>query len=281
MKKLTNRIYRILDKCNVEHVFSDPPPLWYTFSDNHYTLKSFKSNSKFVNIYDYTVPVNAAIDSTTFSHNNPQTIKASSQLSIDMSEKVRGNVMVKGKSATYSQLFREADALDCLLMILGTLSSLGNGASLPAFIVLFGRILDELNGEMTNIQSTVNYVATLFLIVGAGNLVASFSQVVSWTVTGERQVQKIRNKYIRAILSQEIGWFDTCGAAELSTRCADTCGKLQDGLGRHLGALLQNLFTFLTSFVVAFYLSWNLTVVLLASLPFIAGAGAFMVCSYD
>eukprot|EP01034_Spumella_vulgaris_P028668 gene28668-35567_t len=39
-----------------------------------------------------------------------------------------------------------------------------------------------------------------------------------WSVTGERQTQKFRERYVNAILSQEIGWFDSCGAGELSTR---------------------------------------------------------------
>lgn len=34
-------------------------------------------------------------------------------------------------------------------------------------------------------------------------------------------------KYVRAILSQEVGWFDTCGAAQLSTRVADLTGKVE------------------------------------------------------
>lgn len=46
-----------------------------------------------------------------------------------------------------------------------------------------------------------------------------------------------------------------------------------------MGDLFQNLFQFILSFGVALYLSWNLTVVLLASFPCIAGAGAFMIAA--
>lgn len=67
--------------------------------------------------------------------------------------------------------------------------------------------------------------------------------------------------------------FDTCGAGELSTIVADTCGKLQDGMGRRVGDVLQNAFQFLLGFVAALYLSWQLTVVLLVSLPIIGTSG--------
>lgn len=100
-------------------------------------------------------------------------------------------------------------------------------------------------------------------------------KVYCWTYTGERQAQKFREKYVNAILSQEIGWFDTCGAAELSTRVAELTGKIQDGLGRKVGDSLQYVTQVIGSYCVAFYLGWRLAVVLLAAFPLIAGAGEF------
>ena len=80
---------------------------------------------------------------------------------------------------------------------------------------------------------------------------------------------------MNAILSQEIGWFDTCGAGELSTRVAELCGKIQDGLGRKVGDSIQYIAQIIGSFAVAFYLSWRLTAVLIAAFPIIAGAGTY------
>lgn len=82
---------------------------------------------------------------------------------------------------------------------------------------------------------------------------------------------------MNAILSQEIGWFDTCGAGELATRVAEICGKVQDGIGRKVGDSIQYLTQIIGSYAVAFYLSWRLAIVLIAAFPAIAGAGE---CSY-
>ena len=78
---------------------------------------------------------------------------------------------------------------------------------------------------------------------------------------------------MNAILSQEIGWFDTCGAGELATRVAELCGKIQDGTGRKIGDLIQYTTQLVASYVVAFYLCWQLTIVLIAAFPLIAGSG--------
>lgn len=47
-----------------------------------------------------------------------------------------------------------------------------------------------------------------------------------WSIAGERQTQKLREMYVRSVLAQEIGWFDTAGATELSTKVADIMGKV-------------------------------------------------------
>ncbi len=98
-------------------------------------------------------------------------------------------------------------------------------------------------------------------------------QVYGWSSAGESQTQKFREKYVNAILSQEIGWFDTCGAGELSTRVAELVGKIQDGMGRKVGDLVQYITQIVASYGVAFYLCWQLTIVLIAAFPLIAAAG--------
>lgn len=80
-------------------------------------------------------------------------------------------------------------------------------------------------------------------------------------------------RYVRAILSQEVGWFDACGASELSTNVAELTGKIQDGLGRKMGDMCQYLAQVVAALGVAFYLSWKLTLVLLCAVPFIGAAG--------
>jgi ABC-type multidrug transport system fused ATPase/permease subunit len=56
---------------------------------------------------------------------------------------------------------------------------------------------------------------------------------------------------------------------------AEICGKIQDGMGRKVGDSIQYITQIIGSFAVAFYLSWRLTVVLIAAFPIIAGAGAY------
>ena len=49
------------------------------------------------------------------------------------------------RTATFQQLFSQADSLDVTYMVLGTVGSMVTGVSLPIFNVLFGQMLDSLN----------------------------------------------------------------------------------------------------------------------------------------
>jgi ATP-binding cassette subfamily B (MDR/TAP) protein 1 len=41
------------------------------------------------------------------------------------------------------------------------------------------------------------------------------AQLACWNLSGERQTDRIRRSYLRAVLRQEIGWFDKEGANEV------------------------------------------------------------------
>ena len=203
------------------------------------------------------------------------------------------------KAASLTQLFSHAEPLDYVLMFFGSIGGIVTGLSIPFIEVLFGRMLDNLNGNPENFSHEIAKLCISFTVLGAANLVSGWLQVSLWTWSGERQAHKHREKYVKAILSQEIGWFDTIGAGELSTKVADLTGKMQgiqtstaiycwcrpfnvvlfssDGIGRKIGDLIQYASQVIFAFIVAFYFNWKLTLVLLTSFPLIAGAGAFMI----
>jgi len=111
------------------------------------------------------------------------------------------------QSASLSQLFSQAEPIDILYMVLGSVGSMVTGVSLPIFNILFGQMLDSLNKKgVGGYQDAVNQVCISFVIVAAANVVAGAMQVYFWSAAGERQTQRFREKYVRSILSQEIGW---------------------------------------------------------------------------
>ena len=197
----------------------------------------------------------------------------------DLEEKILKDLAeeLKTKSASYRELFSTADGFDFFLMFVGTCAAVATGVTLPVTNYLFGDMLDSLNTDPNSFGDAIQGLVLKFVYVSVASLTASTVQLTCWAVSGERQVQKIREAYVKSILSQEIGWFDTCGAAALATKVADLTGKIQDGITRKIGDSIQFMSTFVGSMAFAFYFSWKLSLVLMASLPIIAISSWFMI----
>eukprot|EP01033_Poteriospumella_lacustris_P001046 gene1046-756_t len=181
------------------------------------------------------------------------------------------------KVATIRELFMFSDWIDYLYIFLGTLGAVVTGLCIPTFNILFGKVINTVNRDPSGFQDTVNFLCIILVVVSGINLFSGFFQVYFWTAAGERLTQKYREKYVNAVLSQEIGWFDTCGANELSTKVSEYIGKIQDGTGRKIGDLIQNTVQICACLGVAFYFQWKIACVLLCSIPAIGIAGAFMI----
>lgn len=181
-----------------------------------------------------------------------------------------------GKKVPLFSLFRYADRLDVLLMVVGTVGALGNGISQPLMTVLFGNVINSFGANTSgSVLRSVTKVVLNFIYLGIGTSVASFLQVSCWTMAGERQSARIRSLYLKAVLRQDITFFDTeMTTGEAVSRMSSDTLLIQGALGEKGGKLVELLSSFIGGFIIAFTRGWLLTLVMLTSLPLIAIAGA-------
>ncbi|PHU08868.1 ABC transporter B family member 9, partial [Capsicum chinense] len=98
-----------------------------------------------------------------------------------------------------------------------------------------------------------------------------------WMVTGERQATRIRGLYLKTILRQDIGFFDTeTTTGEVIGRMSGDTILIQDALGDKVGKFIQLLVTFIGGFIVAFTKGWLLSLVLVSCIPVLVIAGGAM-----
>lgn len=102
-------------------------------------------------------------------------------------------------------------------------------------------------------------------------------EVTCWMITGERQAARIRSNYLKAILRQDIAFFDKeTSTGEVIGRMAGDTVLIQEAIGEKVGKFQQLVSTFLGGFVVAFIRGWKLTLVMLAVLPALVLATTIM-----
>ncbi|XP_036102579.1 ATP-binding cassette sub-family B member 5 [Molossus molossus] len=188
------------------------------------------------------------------------------------------------------EIFRFADILDIILMILGLLASLVNGACLPVMSLILGEMSDNLLGGCLVKTNTTNYrnctqsqeklnedmiVLTLYYVgIGVTALVFGYVQISFWVMTAARQTKRIRKEFFHSILAQDISWFDGCDIGELNTRMTDDINKINDGIGDKIALLFQNMSTFSIGLAIGLVKGWKLTLVTLSTSPLIITSAA-------
>uniref|UniRef100_A0A2K5P3N4 ATP-binding cassette sub-family B member 5 n=1 Tax=Cercocebus atys TaxID=9531 RepID=A0A2K5P3N4_CERAT len=186
------------------------------------------------------------------------------------------------------EIFRFADGLDIILMILGILASLVNGACLPLMSLVLGEMSDNLISGCLVQTNTTNYqnctqsqeklnedmtVLTLYYVgIGVAALIFGYIQICFWIITAARQTKRIRKQFFHSVLAQDVGWFDSCDIGELNTQ--DDIVVHYDGIGDKIALLFQNMSTFSIGLAVGLVKGWKLTLVTLSTSPLIMASAA-------
>ncbi|KAL3620376.1 ABC transporter B member 11 [Castilleja foliolosa] len=185
----------------------------------------------------------------------------------------------KHGKVSYYKLFSFADPTDYALMVIGLITAVGSGLCLPLMTIIFGELANSFghNVGTGRVVDHVSKVSLKFVYLAIGGGVAAFSQVACWMITGERQAVRIRNLYLKAILRQDIGYFDKeTNTGEIVERMSSDTFIIQDAIGEKIGKFLQLTATFSGGFVIAFIRGWLLTLVLLSAIPFLVISAALM-----
>jgi ATP-binding cassette subfamily B (MDR/TAP) protein 1 len=203
-------------------------------------------------------------------------------------EKKKKEKKKKDPSVSIFQLFRFATKLELLMIFIATICSAGIGALQPVSIIFFGSFLKTMgttftSGNYDHLVEDVLPLIYIFAYMGTGVLVGAYIANCFWVMTGENQVRRIRNKYVHAILRQDMGWFDKAEEGSLTTRLATDTQLIQDGISEKFGLMVTAAGQFISGFVVAFVKGWRLAIVMLATLPImiiVGGCMGFFITKY-
>uniref|UniRef100_A0A3Q3VZA3 Uncharacterized protein n=1 Tax=Mola mola TaxID=94237 RepID=A0A3Q3VZA3_MOLML len=161
-------------------------------------------------------------------------------------------------------------------MLLGSLGAAVNGSISPIYTVLFSQILGTFGIENEQ-RKQINWICVIFCIVGLFCFVFQFVQGYAFAKSGELLTRRLRKVGFQAMLKQEIGWFDDLrnSPGALSTRLATDASMVRGATGSQIGMIISSLTSIGASFIIAFYFSWKLTLVIMCFLPLIGLSGVF------
>ncbi|KAI1364173.1 P-loop containing nucleoside triphosphate hydrolase protein [Xylaria arbuscula] len=181
----------------------------------------------------------------------------------------------------YFHLLNYADPtpLDYALLIVGTISSIGAGIPFPILGILFGQLVDDLNGATcaaegeagsqsgSDYQAAINQKVILVVAVALAQFALIYIYGVCWNLFGERLAHRLREKYLRSLLRQEVSFFDKLPAGEVSSRLSADITTIKNGTSEKVGVYLGVLALFITSYIIAFIKGPKLAGILVSLVP--------------
>lgn len=169
-----------------------------------------------------------------------------------------------------NSMFRYADGIDKLLMLFGTLGSIGDGLQNPLMMYILSDVINSYgssSGSLTNADVDKFALRLFYVAIGVG--LAAFVEGLCWARTAERQTSRMRMKYLNSVLKQEVSFFDTQTAGSsttfqvISIISSDT-SAVQVALCEKIPDCIAYMSTFFFCHIFAFTLSWRLA---LAAMP--------------
>ncbi|ETN83249.1 ABC transporter, ATP-binding protein [Necator americanus] len=196
-----------------------------------------------------------------------------------------------------SSIFSFASPIDYLFLVIGTIASFIHGAGFSVLGIVLGGMttifLRAQNSEFVlgegktdpgglpgvtreEFDNEVKKFCLFYLGLGVAMFTTSYIQIACWETFAERITYKLRQIYLKAILRQQISWFDEQQTGNLTARLTDDLERVREGLGDKLSLFIQMLSAFLAGFGVGFFYSWSMTLVMMVVAPFIIYSANWM-----
>uniref|UniRef100_A0A2K6URP3 ABC-type xenobiotic transporter n=1 Tax=Saimiri boliviensis boliviensis TaxID=39432 RepID=A0A2K6URP3_SAIBB len=131
------------------------------------------------------------------------------------------------------------------------------------------------NNDKTTLKHDAEIYSMIFVILGVISFVSYFMQGLFYGRAGEILTMRLRHLAFKAMLYQDIAWFDekenSTGA--LTTILAIDIAQIQGATGSRIGVLTQNATNMALSVIISFIYGWEMTLLILSIAPVLAMTG--------
>jgi ATP-binding cassette subfamily B (MDR/TAP) protein 1 len=173
-----------------------------------------------------------------------------------------------------SRLWKYAKGKTCVIAF-GCLSAALNGCIFPSMGFFLGEMLNAFT-EWEDDKARENFLVLLFIFLGLGlgAFITRAGQIGFFTSSGEEITKNVRIDLFRAMLRQNIAWFDSPvnSVGALMTTLGMDAATVQNITGQSLGSIINTTVCAILGLSIGFSESWRLSLALLGAVPLLGAA---------
>lgn len=184
---------------------------------------------------------------------------------IKASNKAKKPKAPPAKKAGCCEMYSYGSRKNKCYFILAILSAMAMGAIQPAFGIMFGTLLDDAFTD----PNSFRVISFIFFAIGFGVFFFSVFMYMFWMLLKENLTTAYRLNYFKAILNQELAWFDSNNPQEIASKISQKCTTIEQAVGEKTGMLFQSVSTIFVGTGIALAYGWQLALVLIAFGPIV------------
>ncbi|EAT78236.2 hypothetical protein SNOG_14365 [Parastagonospora nodorum SN15] len=182
--------------------------------------------------------------------------------------------------------------LDKLLIGVGAIAAIAAGVPFPLIGIVFGQLVDEINTATCNNRSgasntgeeaSITPKLLLLVYIAIATLFCMYIHLVCWSLSSQRLAKRVRDRYLKNLLRQDVAFFDTLQAGEVSSRLNGDIQAIESGTNEKVGVTLTCISFCVTAYIVGFIKDAELAGILVCLIPaflLMATVGGHFVSKY-
>ncbi|KAK6364739.1 hypothetical protein LTS17_011844 [Exophiala oligosperma] len=165
---------------------------------------------------------------------------------------------------------------DICLMAVGTTCAIAAGVPYPLMAVLFGELVNDLNGASCEVEisgnalvyeDAINDRVLKLVYIAIAAFALTFTHIICWSILSQRLAFRLRDEYFQSILRQDQTFIDQHQDGQLSSRLSGDVQAVQSGTCEKVGIFIASLSFFVSAYVVAFTKQAKLAGILISLIP--------------
>lgn len=194
---------------------------------------------------------------------------------------IEENKRENAEDKTSTNLFMFTKKQDIWHILVASLLIIISSLGTPTQTIIYGKVFEKLalflrssSYVMDSFIKDVTLLCGTIMIIGLARLLFIWFGLYAWMQFGEKQQSRARNEVYQLFFKRQIPWFDKksnlMGELTQTNRCIE---ELRAGTSEVLGTLVQLTASIIFLLITAMVHSWSLTLIIMASTPFMVLLG--------